>query len=281
MKLLFTSIAIILLSTQVKLPKEIKAEYQFVPSGLAVVNGDTLSVQSFYMLNHEVTNGEYQKFLNWVEANGTEEEKALVAIRSNNWDTEFKSGMNKYVEHYHTNEAYSDYPVVNITYKAASLYCQWLEKEINDELKTGSIKVRLPSHAEFIRAGAGDDLKAYYSWKDFRMRQSSGQFRGNFLYVPQSKITKDEEGNFIVKPIDYGDLNNSVDLTAPSKSYWKFSYGFYNLNGNVSEMIDEPGIAVGGSWFNFGYDIRLQSRSQFDEASCKVGFRPVFTVSVN
>jgi len=278
MKLLLTSIAFILLSAPIKLPKEIKAEYQFVPSGLAVVNEDTLSIQSFYMLNHEVTNGEYQKFLKWIEVNGTEEEKASAAIRSDNWNTEFKKGGLQYSKHYHTHEAYTNYPVVNVTFQAANLYCQWIEKEINGQLKEGSIKVRLPSHAEFIRAGAGDDLEASYSWKDLHMRQPEGEFRANFLYVPQSRITKDEEGNFIVKPIDYGELNNSVDLTAPSKSYWKFSYGFYNLNGNVAEMINEPGVAVGGSCFNYGYDIRLQSRKEYDEAASLVGFRPVFTV---
>ena len=278
MKILITSIALILLSATFKLPKEIKEEYQFVPSGLVVVDGDTLSVQSFYMLNHEVTNGEYQKFLNWLDANGTDEEKSLAAIRSDNWVTEFNNGGLQYSKHYHSHEAYTEYPVVNVKYDAAKLYCYWLEKEINGKLKKGNVKVRLPSRAEFIRAGAGDDLGANYSWRDFHMRQPSGQFRANFIYVPQSKITKDKEGDFIVKPIDYGSLSKSVDLTAPSKSYWKFSYGFYNLNGNVAEMIDEPGVAVGGSYSNYGYDLRLQSSIQYTEVSCKVGFRPVFTI---
>lgn len=278
MKVLLTSIAVIVLSASIKLPKEIKEEFQFVPSGLAVVNEDTLSIQSFYMLNHEVTNAEYQKFLKWIDVNGTDEEKSLTAIRSDNWVTEFNNGGLQYSKHYHSHEAYAEYPVVNVTHEAANLYCKWLEKEINDQVKNGSVKVRLPSHAEFIRAGAGDDLNANYSWKDNHMRQPNGEFRANFLFVPQSKITKDTEGNLIVKPIDYGSLSNSVDLTAPSKSYWKFSYGFYNLNGNVAEMIDESGVAVGGSCFNYGYDLRLKSRRQFDEASSTVGFRPVFTV---
>jgi formylglycine-generating enzyme required for sulfatase activity len=230
------------------------------------------------MLNHEVTNSEYQKFLKWVESHGTEEEKAEVSVRSNNWDIEFKKGLSKYAEHYHTHEAYSDYPVVNVTHEAANLYCEWMEKQINSQLKSGSVKVRLPKHAEVIRAGAGDSLKASYAWRDYHMRQPSGEFRGNFLYVPQSRITKDDNGNFVLKPIDYGKIQNSTDLTAPSKSYWKFSYGFYNLNGNVAEMIEEPGVAVGGSCLDYGYDIRLQSRKMFDKVSCTVGFRPVFTI---
>jgi hypothetical protein len=66
---------------------------------------------------------------------------------------------------------------------------------------------------------------------------------------------------------------------APSESYKAYSYGFHNLNGNVEEMINKPGIAVGGSFNDIAHDVRLQSRSEHKGSVCNVGFRPVFSVS--
>jgi formylglycine-generating enzyme required for sulfatase activity len=170
--------------------------------------------------------------------------------------------------------------VVNVTRAGAELYCWWLEEKINLQLNDKKVKVRLPFHSEFIRAGAVDDLDAAYSWKGPYMRNSKGDFLANFVRIPQSTLTRNEKGELISQPFDnlaYFEMESS-DVIAPSRSYYPSELGFYNLNGNVAEWIQEKGIAVGGSWRDLGYDIRLQSRKKFDEASPEVGFRPVFTV---
>lgn len=277
MKFLLPILAFIFLSIQIKLPKSVKQYFTFVPSGIALIGNDSLSVQSFYMQRYEVTNGEYQVFLKWLSENGSEDNQKQAQILNDNWNSEWKLGMPEVAKNYHIHEGFKNYPVVNITYQAALLYCGYLENKINRELKEGRVKVRLPSHAEFIRAGAGDSLTASYAWRDQYMQQPNGNFRANFIRILQSSLTRDEDGNFIVHSKKENGTIASTDLIAPSKSYWEYSYGFYNLNGNVAEMINESGVAVGGSFSNYGYDIRLQSTQEYTAASCKVGFRPVFT----
>lgn len=280
MKYLILLFILICLSLQYKLPKPFSKNFSFVPSGLVILNNDTLSVQAFYMQNYEVTNKQYNDFLDWLEKKGSEAEKNSAKLQTENWTTESGMNLNQYAEHYHIHEAYQDYPVVNVTYEGAILYCNYLEQKINSELRAAKVKIRLPEHAEFIRAGAVDNLKSTYSWGDTHMRNADGTLRANFIRIPQASLTRDKDGNIISQPVSYDHFheeNQSVDFTAPSKSYFPSELGFYNLNGNVAEMIAEEGIAVGGSWMNYGYDIRLQSRSEYEIASAKVGFRPVFT----
>jgi formylglycine-generating enzyme required for sulfatase activity len=279
-KIIIALLLLPLLAAQIKLPKSLKNDFKFVPSGLAIVANDTLSVQSFYMKTTEVTNGEYAEFLTWLETYGTENQKRQAAIRNEKWVDPPRLNMGKYAEFYFQHPAYRNYPVVNVTREGAELYCLWLEEKINLQLKGRKVQVRLPFHAEFIRAGAVDELYANYAWKGPYMRNSKGDFLANFVRIPQSTLTRNENGDLISQPFDnLAHFNlESADVTAPSKSYYPSELGFYNLNGNVAEMIQEKGIAVGGSWRDLGYDIRLQSRKKFDEASPEVGFRPVFTV---
>lgn len=284
MKVLTLVISGLLLSFQFKLPKPFQKDFSLVPSGLVIMNEDTLSIQAFYMQNYEVTNKQYNEFLTWLEENGDETAKKQAALRTENWSTEPGMHSEQYAIHYHTHEAYQDYPVVNVSYEGALLYCAYLEEKINANLQTTTVKVRLPEHAEFIRAGAGDQLGAVYSWGDAHLRNRDGSLRANFIRIPQSSLTRDKEGNIISHPVPYDHFHEStgpVDITAPSKSYFPSELGFYNLNGNVAEMIAEEGIAVGGSWINYGYDIRLQSRKDYETASTKIGFRPVFSVVAN
>jgi formylglycine-generating enzyme required for sulfatase activity len=282
MKKLFilTVLASVQLSAQIKLPKSLNSDFIFVPSGLTLIHGDTISVQSFYMKTTEVTNGEYAEFLAWLETNGTAEQKQKSAIRNEKWVDPPRLNADKYAEFYFKHPAYENYPLVNVTREGAELYCLWLEEKINLQLKDRKVKVRLPFHPEFIRAGAADNLNAIYSWKGPYLRNSKGDFLANFVRIPQSTLTKNEEGVLVSQPFDnlaYFPMESS-DVIAPSRSYYPSELGFYNLNGNVAEMVQEKGLAVGGSWRDLGYDIRLQSSKKFDEACPDVGFRPVFTV---
>ena len=58
---------------------------------------------------------------------------------------------------------------------------------------------------------------------------------------------------------------NAFEAVAP--------YGIHNMSGNVAEMISEKWIAKGGSYNSPGYDVRIQSKMNYTEASPEVGFR--------
>jgi formylglycine-generating enzyme required for sulfatase activity len=245
---------------------------------MALLNGDTLSVQSYYILDHEVTNLEYAEFL--LELTN-EKIKDESRVREENWKTEFKNPLTAYSEHYFSHPAYAGFPVVNITYEGATHYCEWLERKINSALEGKyKVQVRLPYHVELIRAAVGENLASPYSWKGNYLRNSEGQFLCNFVRLPQERLTTDSTGAFIIKPSQNANPKEVKydDVLAPSKSYYPSEFGVYNLNGNAAEMTNERNKAIGGSWRSFGYDVRIQSVKKYEESSCSVGFRPVFTV---
>jgi len=274
----------VLLSATIKLPKALREVYQFIPAGLALLDGDTLSIQSYYMQSSEVTNGEYNAFLSYLKANNRTEDYEKARVRNENWLSEFKPGNHKpLADNYHVHEAYANFPVVNVTHEGAMLYATYATKIVNEQLaKLGQkVVVRLPYHTELIRAGAGDDLKRPYTWNGPYMRNSRGDYLCNFTRLPENGLTRDENGHYIISK-EYKstvNLEHQHDVLAPSKSYWPSEFGVYNLNGNAAEMTMKPGEAVGGSWRDLGYDVRLQSVLNYDQASCRVGFRTVFTVS--
>ena len=262
---------------EIKLPKAFKNDFKFIPSGLVKMNADTLSVQSFYMLDHEVTNSEYQEFLNTITDEKIKEESQVIEI---NWRNEFI--QTNFDSYYFSHPAYADYPVVNVTYEGAINYCNWLEERINTAFEgKRKVKVRLPFHTELIRAAVGDDYYMSYSWKGNSLRNSEGEFLCNFLSVPQERLTQDSNGSLVIKkeiPYSFAEIKGD-DILAPSKSYFPSEFGVHNLNGNVAEMTIEKGIAIGGSWQSYGYDVRIQSKMTYTDASARVGFRPVFTLT--
>src|SRR5690606_18679793 len=99
--------------------------------------------------------------------------------------------------------------------------------KINEELKKAGIrvKVRLPERAELIRAGAGDDLWSSYAWKGAYMRNAKGNFLCNFTCIPQSFVTRDEEGSLTVVEGNKFSEEKETYLIAHKKSYWPSEFG--------------------------------------------------------
>lgn len=260
------------------LPKPYQKDFQYVPSGRVVVENDTLTVQDFYILDHEVTNGEYRDFLSALEKSGKTELLEIAQIHDKEW-SQIVAYANPMIKMYSSHSAYSNYPVVNISFEGAQLYCEWLTDQINSNTKSDvKVKVRLPQREEFIRAGAGDHFGASYSWNGQNLKDAEGKYHCNFARIPQSHLTKDEVGNVIVLNNQPDRISDGAMHTAVTKSYSPNQFKLYNMNGNVAEMLNQKGNVAGGSWNSFGYDVRLQSVLEYDKPSPTVGFRPVITV---
>ena len=258
--------------------KDLKSHCVYVPSGITLIEKDTVSLQGFYISKGEVTNLQYREFLADLKRKGQLDKLKLAEIDSNNWTTELKWGNQKYVDYYHSHPAYDNYPVVNISKEGAELYCEWLTAKY-DSLSNGELKLkfRLPQHAEWIRAARGSLLLSSYTWGGPYLRNSKGQLLGNFLNYGSENITRNEEtGELEVTTKDVGyAFGDYTDVTAPSISYNPNEFGIYNMNGNVSEMVADKKIAVGGDWRSPGYDIRINSAKPYKGASVSVGFRVV------
>lgn len=261
--------------------KVLKGFCNYVPSGNAVVNGDTVSVQGFYMSETEMTNLDYLEFLYHLKKTGDMEKYEIAKIDTTKWNTAFNNAhMEPMTSHYHDHPAYRDYPVVNISREGAELYCQWLT-EVYDSISGGelSLKFRIPTRAEYIRAARGDDHQAQYAWKGTFLRNAEGNYLANFVQYGDRSISRNKEtGQLEVIPT-YPDAYyaDGTFIIAKANSYWPNEFGIYNMNGNVSEMVSDGDIAVGGDWRCPGHDVRIESYKDFNEPHPTVGFRVVAT----
>ena len=256
----------------------------YVPSGNSVIDGDTIPVQSFYMSKTEITNIQYQEFIYSLMKNNDEEKLAVAKVDSLKWERIFKTfSGEQYGKFYHKHPAYHSYPTVNVSREGAELYCEWLTA-IYDSISDHKLKIkfRIPTRAEWMRAARGDNHQYLYAWGGPFIRNAKGNVLANYVRLGAENITKNQEtGKFEVKtfpvPFAFSNINGDADVLAPAESYWPNYFGFYNMNGNVSEMISDGDFSVGGGWSSPGYDIRNESIKPFTGAHPTVGFRIVAT----
>lgn len=247
-------------------PKSTTKSFSFVPAGWVVVSGDTLSVQSYYIKKYEVSNAEYREYLNFLEKKGDTSLLKLSSLQNENWLTE--PSLSLLSEHYFSNPVFDNYPVVNISYQAAIGYCEYLSSKINNaKLSSAGIKirVRLPFHAEIIRAGVGDALFQKYPWTQAGLKDSKGKPFANYKESSNNSVVKLKDGTILPEPL------KSVKSFNPSQ------FQVYNLLGNAAEMTNIPGVAVGGSYNDAQDNIQLQHKANYEISSKTVGFRVVFT----
>ena len=164
---------------------------------------------------------------------------------------------------------------MNISKEGAELYCQWLTEKY-DSISGGELKLkfRIPTHAEWLRAANGSRIKSAYAWGGPYLINSKGLILANFVRFGAENITRNQEtGIFEVTTNNLAySYNDDSDVTSPSISYWPNEFGIYNLNGNVSEMISDKDVVVGGDWRSPGYDIRNDSQRSYLGASVLSGF---------
>ncbi len=254
--------------------KKLQKKYGFVPAGEVMIDKNKKSVDGFYMMKTEVSNIDYKEFLYYLKANGETEKLETAKVHAEGWEIgEMKPIQKNYFDH----PAYDEYPVVNITKEAAKLYCEFLKDVLNksDEIKGYKvINCRLPLREEWILAARGGEMLSPYPWGGTYLQNSKGKFLANFKHLGPGNISFDYESK-TYKIVDEASATSDFILTAPIYSYLPNNFGFYHISGNVSEMVADENVAVGGSWNSTGYDVRIESEMPFESYSPEVGFRPL------
>ena len=86
-----------------------------------------------------------------------------------------------------------------------------------------------------------------------------------------ANLKRNKEDNVVVA----GNIPDNADITAQVKSYWPNAAGCYNLIGNVAEMINQQGLAKGGSWINNPNEISIEKEMNYTKPTAWLGFRCV------
>ena len=210
------------------------------------------------------------------------------------WVRDFAYAYNEpMAKQYFSHPSFGNYPVVGVTWKQATAFCEWRTQLLNSKLieknnATESPFV-LPSEAQWEYAARGGRSQVPFPWGGPYLRNKKGCLMANF---------KPGRGNYA----EDGGL-----YTVRADAYWPNDVGLYNMAGNVSEWTssyyyegsynfahdmnpdvrynakdqDPPSmkrkVIRGGSWKDVGFYLQVSTR-QFeyqDTAKAYIGFRSV------
>jgi gliding motility-associated lipoprotein GldK len=210
------------------------------------------------------------------------------------WIRDFSYSYNEPMsKRYYSHPAFGNYPVVGVSWKQATAFCEWRTNYLNAFLESKKrvteSDFRLPTEAEWEYAARGGRSQAPYPWGGYYLRNKKGCLLANF---------KPGRGNY---PEDGG------FYTVRADAYWPNDFGLYNMAGNVAEWTsslyyegaynfqhdmnpdirwsakesDPPRmkrkVIRGGSWKDVGYFLQTSARNYEyqDTAKSYIGFRCV------
>lgn len=281
------------------------------PASTQINYNKQVTISSFFMDDTEITNNEYRQFTNfYLVDNGTAE--GLESIDpgtfreqyypdSTVWVRDFAHHMGDPIQdYYYWHPGYDDYPVVGVTWDAATFFCKWRTAYLNEYRRSvGDFPMpnfRLPSEAEWEYAARGGRDIAKYPWGNPYTRNGRGCLLANF---------KPGRGNY---------FDDGYAYTSPIMAFFSNDYGLWDMAGNVSEWClddfnpasvptvwdlnpeyidprtnpDDPRydpnispkkVVRGGSWKDVAYYVETGTRTyEFrDSSRAYIGFRCALT----
>ncbi|MFW5774575.1 MAG: SUMF1/EgtB/PvdO family nonheme iron enzyme, partial [Tangfeifania sp.] len=94
-----------------------------------------VTVASFYMDETEVSNQDYREYVFWLRRMYPDDpEKVRAATPDSSVWREELAYNEPYVNNYFRHPAYSDYPVVGVTWEQAEKYCSWRTDRVNEKI---------------------------------------------------------------------------------------------------------------------------------------------------
>ncbi len=238
------------------------------------------SIPGFYIFNTEVTNENWREFLYYLKQEGRMLEYEANMLDTTVWRS--KLGYNEpFVNYYFQHRAYSHFPAVGMTIQQARAYANWLTEIY--ALKDDGVKITfsIPTKKQWIRAARGN-TQNHYPWEGKYMRSKKGVFLANFKpinerFVTKTDVTRAYTDSYSV--MTYDNFNETeMTITAAAESYYPNQYGLYNMSGNVAELVSDDTVAMGGSWNDTGYDVRVESEQPATEPKSTIGFRVVAVI---
>jgi len=196
------------------LPGTLDHEEILVPAGRVSVPGSDIEVKDFYLDRHEVTIGQYEKFLKALP--NIENWKTLIPPTTTGAQSKVEDleppGWKDILNRARRGDKYNgqiritrDTPVFFVNYASAYAYAKWKNR-------------RLPSKSEWLRAATGNDQRPYPWGTDSDapgINLASGKQESELQTYDQMMIAE-------TNPADIGPFKH------------------FDLGGNLSEWVDSP-----------------------------------------
>ncbi|HYC86854.1 MAG TPA: SUMF1/EgtB/PvdO family nonheme iron enzyme, partial [Chryseosolibacter sp.] len=280
----------------------------YIEGHLRIIKGN------IYAYDMEVTNAEYNKFLNFL----LENQRNSIYETSKFDLSQYTEPAYTYMRTYHANTVvtkknkyFTQYPAVNIPFDGAQAYCDWLTEQYNNLAgrKFKKVKFRLPTVNEWQIAALG--YKKFQSWnirennvelaipensedelckgcpvKTFSFEESGILYPWYGAYNYRHKALNKRGcalGNFKfpeTHPVCRPQMPtpDGWTLMAPVGAYFPNNIGLYDVVGNVAEMTAEKGKACGGSWNHTPEESTILSINEYKGPDSAIGFRPFMEV---
>ena len=204
-------------------------------------------INEFYIVDREITRGEYSLFLN----------------KNPSWKLE---NIKYLLENKMVNENYLAFqdmtletkPISNISWYAASAYCQWLESKLPRNI-VATYSIKLPSEAEWESAAiinAAQNVNYV-----FKISGVDSALPADFSREGKAGLY-DIQGNL-------WEWNDNWYFPTDTEN------GQYGLNDKLFQGAEKS--VRGGSWANSESDISIYTRGSQDPSWCTpfIGFRPI------
>lgn len=247
--LVFTSRA------QDKVLKEHKQKGKFPPG--TVWLRDSLCIDQT-----EVRNLDYLEFVHWTQKHDQQKEASIYP------DTTVWTGLSEIVmpKYYFQHPAYKDYPVVGISYEQAVAFCKWRTERVKDfiALSGQSIQERLGVRDFYYR------LPTKEEWEYAALAGLNPTFP-----YGQAIINKKNIPNVFVAETKTLYASSASTETVPVKYQFPNGFNLYNMIGNVAEMIQEKGLAKGGSFDHTLEQAAISKNITYTKPMEWLGFRCV------
>lgn len=237
---------------------------------------------NLYAADTEITNKRYEDFLMDLLKNKEYEKLEKAKMEKVNWRALLPDSFKDISDVELFGHGHPDgpkMPVYNISYEGAQLYCQWVTQVYNQSTdrkkKYKKVLFRLPTEAEWVYAAHGAHT-APYPWGGYYVTNA----KGCFLFNSDALNLKNSDGVFKEGiepckdcPVNLGDFKDGGFFQVTADAYFPNNYGLYNMSGNLAEMIDVKGEAMGGSWANPPEECKVTSKKNYEGADPTVGFR--------
>jgi formylglycine-generating enzyme required for sulfatase activity len=151
-------------------------------------------------------------------------------------------------------------PVTGVSYEQALAYCDWLTEYYAGNPKLPDYQFRLPTKKELqTLIGRTMDPMRHYE-KGYNEKGCTLFNHKHNSWCEYTEEAKQKFGYAVPMPVAF---------------FFPGNDGLYDLMGNVAEMTNEPGVAVGGSCIHTAAECQANAINDYTEPVFWLGFRVV------
>ena len=168
-----------------------------------------------------------------------------------------------------------EFPITGISFEQVKAYVMWRNAKLHADKKTkGKWVVRLPSAAEWESIARSAYESSVSKAKDKAIKDDlKNIYEGN---------GRNSKGCLLMNIVNDNPCENDKKYMTkakggifPAYAFFPNQFGLYCMQGNVSEMTSEEGVAAGGNYLLTAQESRFNSKQEYKKPETWLGFRCV------